>query len=314
MRKPMHYRPLNSMMITLILILAGCSSHPNRQDYDKLETGLQTLLDSLDGETGLYVEHLSTGYHFGINADTVFPTASMIKVPILCAIFDKISQGKLQYDQELTWIADSIAYPYPGGILWSFQEGKTISLRQVISLMITYSDNHASLWCQKLAGTGIEINAWLNNNGFQHTRVNSRTKGRESDYQRYGWGQTTPREMAQLLTMIRNGKAVSPTAADEMYRILCNIYWNKEALSQIPPTVQAAAKQGAVSHSRSEVVLVNAPHGDYVVCVITKNQADKSWDRDNDGYVLIRKISQQLWDFFEPGLPYSPLNQDSWFD
>jgi beta-lactamase class A len=49
-------------------------------------------------------------------------------------------------------------------------------------------------------------------------------------------------------------------------------------LSQIPPTVQVASKQGAVNQSRSEVVLVNAPSGDYVFCVITKNQQDESWE------------------------------------
>jgi len=34
--------------------------------------------------------------------------------------------------------------------------------------------------------------------------------------------------------------------------------------------------KGAVDESRSEVVLLNAPHGDYVFCVINKNQQDTS--------------------------------------
>jgi beta-lactamase class A len=77
-------------------------------------------------------------------------------------------------------------------------------------------------------------------------------------------------------------------------------------LSQIPPTVQAATKQGAVDQSRSEVVLVNAPGGDYVFCVITKNQKDISWEADNGGYTLIRTVSRMLWQYFEPHSMWRP--------
>ena len=99
---------------------------------------------------------------------------------------------------------------------------------------------------------------------------------------------------------------VSPAASEEMYRILTRIYWNDEALSQLPPTVQAASKQGAVNQSRSEVVLVNAPHGDYFFAVITKNQEDTSWDDDNEGFVLLRDVSRLLWQHFEPDSDWQP--------
>ena len=86
-----------------------------------------------------------------------------------------------------------------------------------------------------------------------------------------------------------------------MYRTLTNIYYDDEALSSLPPTVQVASKQGAVSASRSEVLLVNGPSGDYVLCVITKNQADRSWGDDNEGYVLLRDLSKIVWNHFEGG-------------
>ena len=91
-----------------------------------------------------------------------------------------------------------------------------------------------------------------------------------------------------------------------MYRHLTRIHWTGEALSQLPPWVQAASKQGAVNRSRSEVVLVNAPSGDYVFCVITKGQADESWEASNEGYVLLRRVSALLWEHFEPAHPWRP--------
>jgi len=237
---------------------------------------------------------LSNGQEIALNADSLFPTASMVKIPILLVLFDRIQSGDLAYDSTLMWMPEVVNYP-PGGMLSSLKDSSKISLTKMISLMITYSDNHASLWCQELAGGGLQINQWLQKNGFSKTRMNSRTLDRQDDWKIYGWGQTTPREMAGLLTMIHENKAVSPWASEEMYRYLTRIYWDDEALSAIPRTVQVASKQGAVSQSRSEVVLVNAPGGAYVFCVITNNQVDESWDADNTGYVLLREVSALLW-------------------
>ncbi len=265
---------------------------------------LDQLVQPFRGDVGIYVRHLPTGKSAAINADTLFPTASLIKVPILLKVFDLIEKGELVYDQKLVY-RDSLLYEGVD-LLGSFKDGEEILLKKVVMLMITMSDNTASLWLQHLAGTGTAINEWLDRHGYRDTRVNSRTEGRRADWEHYGWGQTTPREMAELLVMIRQGRAVSPAASEEMYRVLTRIYWNGEALSQIPPTVQAASKQGAVNQSRSEVALVNAPHGDYVFCVVTKNQEDASWEHDNEGYVLLRDVSRILWNHFEPGFGWEP--------
>jgi len=265
---------------------------------------LSSLIKDFRGDVGIYVRHLSTGRTAAIRADELFPTASLIKVTILAALFDRIKRGELDYKSELVY-RDSLMYA-EGDILGSFKDEAKITLSKVVMLMITVSDNTASLWCQHLAGTGTAINRWLEEHGFHRTRVNSRTPGRHDDWEKYGWGQTTPREMAELPVMIREGRAVSPAASEEMYRVLRRIYLDGEALSQIPPTVQVASKQGAVNRSRSEVVLVNAPSGDYVFCVITKNQEDESWGRDNEGFVLLCNVSRLLWQHFEPESDWAP--------
>ena len=116
------------------------------------------------------------------------------------------------------------------------------------------------------------------------------------------------------MAAIHAGKVVSARASERIYRNLTHIYWDSEALSQIPPYVQAASKQGMVDQSRSEVVLVNAPHGDYVFCVITKNQKDQSWKSENEGNVLIRKVSALLWSYFEPGSQWNPSPKiNAWY-
>ncbi len=290
------------LLFVTLLFLVYTASSQTRTDK-KLTQKLQMLVNNFKGDVGIYVQNLRTDKVASINADTIFPTASMIKVPIMCGVFDKIEKKELSYHQNLTY-RDSLLYAGED-ILGSFKDGEKIQLSKVQMLSITTSDNTASLWLQKLAGSE-NINKWLSDNGFENTRLNSRTANRQTYQKLYGWGQTTPKEMAMLVKKIRDGQAVSPAASQRMYRNMVRIYWDAEALSEIPPYIQAASKQGAVNRSRSEVVLVNAPHGDYVFCIATKNQKDESWTPDNEGYRLIRNLSKLLWNYYEPKSTWKP--------
>lgn len=272
----------------------------------KLEKKLQALVDSFHGKAGIYVRHLRKGREVAINADTIFPTASIIKVPILIGIFNKIDAGEFTYHQPVIY-RDSMRRG-GSGLIQFFKDSTRIDLSDAISLMITHSDNVGAVWCEKLAGGGQEINKWLQANGYQYTRVNARTEGREADNKTFGWGQTTPREMANILVQIRNGKAVSAAASERMYRVMGHIYWDEYALSAIPPQVQTASKQGMVDASRSELVMVNAPHGDYVFYVATKHNKDRRWKPDNEAWELARKVSALLWNYYEPSHGWIPAD------
>lgn len=286
----------------LTLFLLG-SSIAFAQADRKLTQQLNDAVKGFHGQVGIYVQNLKTGKVAAINADTLFPTASMIKVSIQCGLMDKIEKGELQYNQKLVY-RDSLLYRGED-ILGSFKDKDTIQLSKVALLMITMSDNTASTWLQKLVG-GEYINNWLQQNGFKVMRVNSRVPGREAIRSIYGWGVSTPFEMCRLFTMIRQGKAVSAAASERMSRNMARIYWDEKALSQIPPYVQTISKQGAVDAAKSETVLVSAPHGDYVFSIMTNHNTDQRWVPDNEASVLIKKVSALLWHYFEPGSDWKP--------
>ena len=125
----------------------------------KLQEQIQNLITGFNGNIGVYVKDLKKNKIVSINADTVFPTASMVKVPILIGIMDKIDKGELSYKQQLKY-RDSLLYAGVD-VLGSFKDTERIELGKVIMLMLTLSDNTASLWLQSLAGTGARINTIL---------------------------------------------------------------------------------------------------------------------------------------------------------
>lgn len=283
----------NRICIAFLFICISISSAAQKTDR-KLEDKLRQLTADFKGDVGIYVKQLKTGKTVAIQADSIFPTASMVKIPILIGIMDKLNKKELSYHQPLIY-KDSLLYEGED-ILGSFKDGETIQLAKIMMLMMTTSDNTASLWLQSLAGTGTRINELMAQLGLEHTRVNSRTPGRKENQQVYGWGQTTPREMVTLMEMIYRGQVIDKAASDQMLRIMGRNFWDEEAISVHPPTVFIASKNGAVNASRSETLLVMAPKGPYIFSIITKNQQDQSWEPENEGWVLARKVAALLWE------------------
>lgn len=295
----------NIYFIVFAFVLFTLDSSAQKIEKDeKLQRALEELTKDFKGVAGVYVYNLATGREAGINEDTIFPTASIVKVPILTSVFKKIEEGEYKLHEPMVY--DTVRKYGGSGLMQFYEDSTKTDLRTLAALMITYSDNTTSLWLQELAGGGAEINKFMEELGLEHTRVNSRTEGREDIWKIYGWGQTTPKEMASLLVKIRNREVVSPRASDEMYRMLTNSYYTDYSLSQIPPYIQTAAKQGMVNASRSELVMVNAPSGDYVFYFATKNNEDESWEYNNEAWELSREISDFLWNYFEPASTWEP--------
>lgn len=280
--------------ILLLWLLCFCFCHTFSQKVDKkLSKEIAVLLDGFKGNVGVYVHDLNSNKIVAINADSIFPTASMVKVPILVGVMDKINKGEFSYHQKLMY-KDSLLYA-GSDILGSFKNNEPVELSKVMLLMLSTSDNTASLWLQSLAGGGSRINQIMDSLGFAITRVNSRTLGRETNRTVFGWGQTSPKEMATLVEKIVNHKIISDSASEKMLRVLGRNYWDEEAISQIPADVFIASKNGAVNASRSEVMFVNGKRAKYIFCICTKNNTDESWNPNNEAWVITRKISALLW-------------------
>lgn len=280
-----------------IAVVSFCFVHLSAQKVDKkLQHQIEETIQGFNGGVGIYIKNLKNNKIVSINADTIFPTASMVKIPILIGIMDKINKGELDYHQVLTY-RDSLLYAGVD-ILGAFRDTEKIELSKVMMLSLTMSDNTASLWLQSLAGKGTRINEILDSLGFKCTRVNSRTPGRESNRNKYGWGQTTPKEMATIMEKIWKGEIINKERSAQMLRLLGRNYWDEVAISQIPSDVFVASKNGAVDESRSEILFVNGRGAKYIFCVCTKNNKDQSWQNTNEAWTLTRRLSKIVWAHF----------------
>lgn len=290
-------------LLSCIFLLSSFAVSAQKVD-NPLQNKITNLLEGFKGESGAYVYDLTKNKIAAVNADTIYPTASMVKIPILIGVMHKINKGELNYHQAMTY-TDSLFYSEGDDMLASYKSGEKIDLAKVLMLMMSTSDNAASLWLQGLAGGGVLINKYMDSLGMKNTRVNSRTEGRKENWKQYGWGQTTPRELATVMKMIVENKIINKKISERMLRLMGRQYWDEYALSQIPPNIFVADKGGAVDESRSEVLYVNGKRP-YIFCICTKNNKDQSWNADNEAWVLTRKLSAMLWQHFNPKSGWQP--------
>ncbi len=94
------------------------------------------------GTVSIFAKNLDTGATFALRADERVRTASTIKLPILCATFQAVKEGRLKWTDLIT-LHDSDKVS-GSGILGEFSDGMKFPLVDSAHLMIVLSDNTAT--------------------------------------------------------------------------------------------------------------------------------------------------------------------------
>ena len=261
-----------------------------RADTAALHRTLDAIAAAHHGVLGYSVINLDTGERLSLRGDETFPTASLIKVPILVTLYDLAEKKELSLDDPLTVLKiDQV----PGsGVLQFMHPGMELSVHDAAALMSILSDNTATnLILDKIAIRRV----WqkMEALGLPHTKVHSKVFLRLASVAmdssiKYGLGVSTPNEMAHLFELLAQGKAVSPAADSSMLEILRNNA-DGESMQRSVEGVSAPHKTGATDSVRTECALFRL-QSRVVACGFTKQNTDTRWLVDNEGQVTLGKI------------------------
>jgi beta-lactamase class A len=278
---------------------------PVRADTAALRRVLDSISDAHHGVVGYSVIDLENGARLSRRGDETFPTASLIKVGILVTVFDLVARGQLSLDDPLTLLKiDQV----PGsGVARYFHNGTILTVRDAAYLMMTISDNTAT---NLLLDRIVIRRMWakMDSLGLHNTKVHSKVYLRIASVApdssvKYGLGVTTPNEMAHLLELMAQGRAVNPSADSAMLDMMeQNNYGTM--LQRYIDGARAAHKDGETNQVRTECSLWYLRNR-IVACVLTKENVDQRWVTDNEAEVTLAKIGDAIvraWG----GVPRSP--------
>ncbi len=285
---------LAALLSLLTATMGSAQAARANVDTAALSSALQREASAHRGVVGYTVRDLEAGWTLSLRGDEPFPTASLIKVPVLVTVFDLAKQGRLSLDDKLTVLPIDVV---PGaGVLQHLHAGIVITVRDAAWLMTTISDNTAT---NLLLDRIIIRRVWdkMDSLGLSRTRVHSKSFLRASSVAmdssvKYGLGVTTPNEMARLFALLADGRAVSP-AADSVMRDILAANEDGQLLQRQVSGVRAPHKTGATDSVRTECTLWYL-RSRVVACVFTRENADTRWVLDSEPQTLMARMGELI--------------------
>ena len=292
-------------LLLALLSAPGCAGGQGARaavaptSFQRADTaGLHRTLDSLAGAhrgvVGYTVHNLDTGERLERRGDETFPTASLIKVPVLVTVYDLVEKGTLGLDDPLTVLKiDKVG---GSGLLQFLHDNSTVTVHDAAWLMTTISDNTAT---NLLLDRIIIRRVWdkMEKLGLMHTKVHSKSFLRSASVAmdssvKYGLGVTTPNEMARLFALLADGKAVSAKADSAMLDILAHNE-NSEKLQRFIAGLDVPHKTGETNQVRTECGLFPL-QSRVAYCVLTKENKDERYMIDNEAHVMMAHMGEAI--------------------
>lgn len=267
---------------------------PVRADTAALRHKIDSIADAHHGVIGYSIIDIDNNVRMSRRGDETFPTASLIKVPILVTVYDLVAKGQLSLSDPLTVL--KIDQVGGSGVLQYMHNGMVLSVEDAAWLMITLSDNTAT---NLLLDRIIIRRVWakMDSLGLHNTKVHSKSFLRIASVAmdssvKYGLGVTTPNEMARLFELLALGKAVNPAADSAMLRMLENND-NYEKLQRFVYGARAAHKSGETDQVRTECSLFYLRNR-IVVCALSKENKDMRYSIDAEAHLTIARIGEAI--------------------
>lgn len=246
------------------------------------------------GRVGLVARALATGEEIQWGAGERFPAASLIKLPVLVEALRQQQEGALSLDETVPIRPEDRVGGF--GVLKEMPSLATLSLRDLLGLMIVVSDNTAANLCIARVGMAA-VNSACRSLGFGGTilqrkmmDVNARERGQDNF--------TTPADMAALLEMLAAGRILTPAGCAFAIEIMKRQQVNDRLPLLLPAGTAVAHKTGELNGVRHDVGIVYAPAGPVVVAALTSG-FDTPLDSGligGEASALIAQISRLIYE------------------
>lgn len=279
------------VLLSPLLLLAQQQSAENPLLTDmnaKLARDLSAAAERHDGVMGIFVKDLTSGQHFEVNADTVFPQASSIKIPLLIELMRQAQSGKLNLNDRVE-IHRAGLVGGSGVLQFLSDGGSAISLHDLAVLMVVLSDNSATNLLIDRVGMD-NVNTMLDGLGLRQTRLARKMidiDAERADRENH----STPRQMGTLVEMLNEGKLLDSVHTRMALEIL---EYPKESpiRAGVPEGVMVAEKPGSLNGAQCDSGIVFLEGHPYVISVMTAYNI-------SDGDSAITAVSRRVFSYFD---------------
>ncbi|MDQ4063183.1 MAG: serine hydrolase [Actinomycetota bacterium] len=249
---------------------------------------IEYYADDYEGTAGVYVQDVNGGFGYGVNPDEAFFGASVMKIPLLVAVFRKIDEGEISLEDSVKTEPGDWA----GGAGWlQWEEPGTPHLVQDhLWMMMTQSDNVATNALLRLVGGPEYVNEVAKDMGASDTFFYQKVTSERAAVLQLD-NTTTPRDMATILGKIASGTAASRESCQKIIEIMSQNELQSSIKDGLPADVEASKKGGWLYKVYDEAGIVWHEDRPYVIAIFSKHGSEDV----EVGKALLRGISKAAY-------------------
>ena len=263
---------------------------------ETLASEIEELAEASGGIVGVAATQLLTGRHIGHREDELFPTASVIKLPLLVTLYEDAIAGRIDLSERVTYRHETKVAG--SGVLQYLDEGLDPTLRDLSVLMMSVSDNTATDLLFDRVGKA-RIEAAMDRLGLPSIRVpfdiremlmelvdmDHSKPGGYDELRRLlrisaGSGgrsmipaqadRSSPADMCRLLERIESRAILDPDACTAIVELMKRIQSATRIPGLLPKGTVVAHKTGSYRRVRNDVGIVYPPNGPYVIALFAR--------------------------------------------
>ena len=248
---------------------------------------IESIAGGAGGSFSVYAINLGTGERIALNEKKPYPSASLIKVPILVELLRQSCRGEIDLESRVR--VSGMYQENETGILVHLTGCPEFTVRDLALLMIVLSDNAAANILIDLVGMEA-VNATMRSLGLSSTILarklcdwTAQKAGREN--------LCTAEDMVNLLAKLARREALPPPACDEAVKILLSQQQKDKLALMLPEDVKVASKDGELSNVDHTAGIVWTDSLSYAICILSKDTRDRASRK-----LAISTISKAIFD------------------
>lgn len=231
----------------------------------ELQKAIEALLSTYKGRFGIVILDHSTRQRLELNPDRIFPAASMIKIPVMYEIMRQAAAGNMDLDQLLT-VEEEFRVD-GAGILKELRPGISMTIRELVTLMIILSDNTATNLLIHLLGMDT-VNQTMQRLGLRSTVLQRQMM----DFAAASSGKENTTSAADIVLLLASIYEGSPLPAPYS-RLMIDILSRQQIKDKLPffwpEDTVIAHKTGTLPGVEHDGGILFLPGGPYIICILT---------------------------------------------
>ena len=208
----------------------------------------------------IFVWSFETGKYAALNADTVYPAASIIKIPVLVQLFKSIEANQVTLYDELV-LTNYFRASGSGDIQYA-QEGRKYTLDSLAKTMIQDSDNSATNMLMAKIGGMDDVNTGLRSWGLKNTHITTWLPDLT------GTNTTTASDLGKILYNLENPAFLNINSREDIFKYMSKVKNNRLIQAGLPQGVPFMHKTGDIGKMLGDAGIVYLPTGEHYIVVI----------------------------------------------